>query len=90
MSAGLGAMREGARIRGIIKGEVRGVHVDRLGDGFKEAHLLLSHTKQIFWCFIKKNVYKGGTLSPNLPQVRGTGEFNVHSAGQTSELMFIV
>ena len=41
MSAGLGAMREGARIRGIIKGEVRGVHVDRLGDGFKEAHLLL-------------------------------------------------
>lgn len=52
---GWGRGREGGRIRGIVKGEVRGVHVDRPGDGFKGAQLLLSHTKQIFWRFIKKN-----------------------------------
>lgn len=48
-------MREAGRIRGIVNREGRGVHVDRLGNGFKEAQLLLSHTKQIFWCFVKKN-----------------------------------
>ena len=50
-----GGCERRARIRGIIKGEVRGVHVDHLGDEFKEAHLLLSHTKQIFWRLIKNN-----------------------------------
>lgn len=52
---GWGCVREAGRIRGIVKREGRGVHVDRLGNGFKEAQLLLSHTKQIFWRFIKKN-----------------------------------